>query len=154
MILDTNTHTLCYTRIPSDDFQLLQSSSTVMCWSSLCRLLCLLVCCCFMSSIMNCDIGEKQYNRVKIGLFKILLWGTTLKCEDKCHKTSYCLNFMSRINRVSAGVSHVLRFQSRNKERLFLVCIYLEWLQNHKCVLQTSGIACVCWCCLGMCAWL
>lgn len=82
----THTHTLCYTRIPSDDFQLLQSSSTVMCWSSLCRLLCLLVCCCFMSSIMNCDIGEKQYNRVKIGLFKILLWGTTLKCEDKCHK--------------------------------------------------------------------
>lgn len=37
-----------------------------MCWSSLCRLLCLLVCCCFMSSMMNCN------NRVHHCLWQIV----------------------------------------------------------------------------------
>lgn len=50
-------------RSPSEDFQPLQSSSTVMCWSSLCRLLCLLVCCCFMSSMMNCNYRGDPVSR-------------------------------------------------------------------------------------------
>jgi len=48
---------------PSEVFQPLHSSSTVMCWSSRCRLLCLLVCCCFMSSIMNCS-GKRRETRL------------------------------------------------------------------------------------------
>lgn len=73
-ILNTIRVVLSLSVSPSDVFHPFHSSSTVMCWSSLCRLLCLFVCCCFMSSMMNWKKSTKYTSITQT--FKWLLPGS------------------------------------------------------------------------------
>lgn len=69
IILRTWQNSVMETILPSEDFQLFQSSSKVICWSSWWSLLCLFACCCCcISSMMNYskkqrrDVGAKVIN--------------------------------------------------------------------------------------------